>query len=73
MALLLDLPVRVVEEIAGIGGDLSAFAGPISFDQLFDLVRTGRAVLDITTDSGPGTDASAFGNGVLQRLAAGAM
>ena len=50
MALLLELPVRVVEGLTGIGGFLPTYTGPISFDQLFDLVQAGRAVLDITTD-----------------------
>lgn len=49
-ALLLDLPVRRFDGLAGIGGDLPSYTGPISFDQLFALVQAGRTVLDVTTD-----------------------
>jgi hypothetical protein len=50
MALLLELPVRPIEGIAGIGGDLSFYTGPISFDQLFALGQAGRAGLELETD-----------------------
>ncbi|HYC31005.1 MAG TPA: hypothetical protein VEB59_01890 [Gemmatimonadales bacterium] len=50
VVLLPDLPVRRFEGLAGIGGDLPAYGGPIAFDALFDLVRAGRAVLEVTTD-----------------------
>lgn len=50
MALLLELPVRRIEGRVGIGGDLQPYTGLVSFDQLFALLRAGRAVLEITTD-----------------------
>jgi hypothetical protein len=49
-ALLLELPVQRFEGLAGIGGELPGYDGPVPFDQLFALVRTGRAVLEVTTD-----------------------
>jgi hypothetical protein len=48
--LLLELPVRLFEGLAGIGGELPSYAGPTSFDRLFSLARAGRIVLDLTTD-----------------------
>ncbi len=50
LALLLELPLRLIQGRAGIGGDLPIYRGPISFDQLFAVVRNGRTVLDLTTD-----------------------
>jgi hypothetical protein len=50
MALLMELPVRSYEGLAGVGGDLPVYTGPIAFDQLFAMVRAGQTVLDVTTD-----------------------
>jgi len=50
MAVLLDLPLRPIAGWDGVGGDLTSYAGPPSFDQLFALVQAGRAVLELVTD-----------------------
>ena len=50
MALLLELPVARIESLAAVGGELQAYAGPVPFEQLFALVRDGRAVLELGTD-----------------------
>ena len=51
MAVLWEqLPVQVTQGLVGIGGALPSYTGPVSFDQLFALVRAGRTVLDLTTD-----------------------
>ncbi|MDQ3221991.1 MAG: hypothetical protein M3Q75_00710 [Gemmatimonadota bacterium] len=46
----MHLPLRPIEGWDGVGGDLTSYAGRPSFDQLFALVRAGRAVLELVTD-----------------------
>jgi len=50
MAVLLELPVERIESLAEVGGQLPGYTGPVPFEQLFALVRDGRAVLELGTD-----------------------
>jgi hypothetical protein len=49
-ALLFELPVGPIEGQPSVGGELVPYAGPISFEALFALVREGRAALELETD-----------------------
>jgi hypothetical protein len=50
MALLLELPVRPIEGLGAVGGQVRLLTEEISFEPLFDLVRSGRGVLELETD-----------------------
>ena len=50
MALLVELPVEHIQSLAGVGGGLPGYRGPVPFEHLFALIRDGRAVLELGTD-----------------------